>query len=115
MDSPIALDPSFQIVGAVSFAASLAALGCSIGHSIFYLRQRNRQSDEFMRGLACRMKAIFVIMSCMFSLDLISGYGLMVDYTMGTWLTICVIKAFISVSYVASLFWLYVFYRSPHA
>ena len=115
MNETLILDPSFQMVGIVSFAASLVALVCSIGHAWFYWMQRKRQPDEFMRGLACRMKAIFAVMSAMFALDLVSGYGMMVNYTMMTWLWICCIKAAISLSYVAALFWLYAFYRRPHA
>ena len=115
MNVTLILDPLFQTVGVVSFAASLVALVCSVGHAWFYWMQRKLQPDEFMRGLACRMKAIFVVMSCMFTIDLISGYGMMVNYTMWTWLVICGIKAGISLSYVGALFWLYVFYRRPHA
>lgn len=114
MNETLILDPLFRTVGIASFTASLVALLCSIGHAWFYWTQRARQPDEFMRGLACRMKALFTVMSAMFLLDLVSGYGLMVNYTMMTWLWICAIKAGISLSYVAALFWLYAFYRRPN-
>ncbi len=65
MNTTLVLDPMFQTVGLVSFCASFMALACSLGHAVFYWRQRTRQPDEFMRGLACRMKALFVVLSLM--------------------------------------------------
>jgi hypothetical protein len=114
MNETITLLPGFQIIGIISIAASSLALGCSLGHTWFYFAQRKVQTDSFMRGLACRMKALFAVMALMFTLDLITGFGLTVNYTMGTWYAVCAAKSVVSILYVAALFWLYFFYRKPH-
>lgn len=115
MSDLIVLGSAFKTAGWVSAIVCFFALSCSAAHTVFFFFERNRQKDEFMRGLACRMKALFLTITLLLGIIFISGVGLMVNFTIKTWLYIVIARTIACLVLVGALFWLYSFYRRPNA
>lgn len=101
-------------MGGYLLILSCVAFGFSLSHTFFYHMQRKVQTSDFMRGLACRMKALFAIMSLMFALNIVISIGIIKSYDHPFWEWITLARIAAIVLYIAALFWLYRFYRRPH-
>lgn len=102
------------IIGYISLVAYITAAVFALGHAWFYFDQRRRQTAPFMRGLACRMKFLFLSIFLLLACGVAASIGLVLHYPVEIWVALGAIKAVSCIGFVAAQFWLFTFYRGPH-
>ena len=103
-----------ELVGYISLIAYITAAVFSLGHAWFYFDQRKRQTVPFMRGLACRMKFLFLSVFLLLACGVMASIGMIFRFPVELWVALGAIKAVSCVGFVATQFWLFSFYRRPH-